>query len=100
MSRLENKIAIVTGSAHGIGKAIAEIFAEEGAAVFLADLDKTAGEETAAAIRKKGGSAIFLRCDVSSATQVATVVKRASEKNGRIDILCNNAAYIGQWHNA
>ncbi|MDQ6631917.1 MAG: SDR family oxidoreductase [Verrucomicrobiota bacterium] len=100
MLRLQNKVTIVTGAAHGIGKAIAEIFAEEGADVSIADLDETAGEKAASAIRKKGGAAIFIRCDVSSAEQVAHVVKRAADKNGRIDILCNNAAYISKWHNA
>ena len=100
MSRLQNKIAIVTGGAHGIGKAIAAIFAEEGASVFVADLDGTAGEKVAADIRHKGGNATFVYCDVSSAEQVANVVKQTSEKSGRIDVLCNNAAYIGKWHNA
>src|SRR4051812_20279820 len=100
MSRLKNKVAIVTGAAHGIGKAIAEIFAEEGANVFIADLDGAAGEKFAAEIRHKGGDATFLSCDVSSSEQVAAVVKRASENNGRIDVLCNNAAYISKWHNA
>ncbi len=100
MPRLKNKIGIVTGAAHGIGQSIAKIFAEEGASVFIADLDETAGENTALAIRKKGGDATFVRCDVSSAEEVAAAVKRASEKNGRIDILCNNAAYIAKWNNS
>jgi len=100
MSRLKNKIAIVTGGAHGIGKAIAEVFGENGASVFIADLDETAGEKIAAEIRHKGGNAVFIFCDVSSSGQVATLVKRAAEINGRIDILCNNAAYMGKWHNA
>lgn len=100
MSRLKNKIAIVTGGAHGIGKAIAQIFAEEGANVFIADLDKKAGEQTAANIREQNGDATFVRCDVSSTAQVGAVIKRASKKTGRIDVLCNNAAYIGKWHNA
>ena len=100
MSRLKNKTAVVTGGAHGIGKAIAAIFAEEGGNVFIADLDGAAGEKVAAEIRHKGCDATFAYCDVSSAEQVATVVKSASEKSGRIDVLCNNAAYIGKWHNA
>lgn len=100
MPRLENKVAIVTGGAHGIGKAISQIFAEEGAHVFVADIDDAAGEKLATEIRHKGGDATFIYCDVSSAEQIAAVVKRASEKNSRIDVLCNNAAYIGKWHNA
>lgn len=100
MQRLKNKIAIVTGAAHGIGKSIAEMFAEHGASVFIADLDETGGEHTAAAIRKLGGDATYIFCDVSSAENVSAVVQRASEKNGNIDILCNNAAYISSWHNS
>ena len=98
--RLNNKIAIVTGGAHGIGRSIAEVFAEEGARVFIADLDR-AGEKVAAQIRRKGGAATFIQCDVSSARQVARAVKRAAGKAGRIDVLCNNAAYISRhWHKA
>jgi NAD(P)-dependent dehydrogenase (short-subunit alcohol dehydrogenase family) len=98
MKRLKDKIAIVTGGAHGIGQAIAMMFAEEGAEVFIADLDAKAGGQTAADIRSKGGRAVFVRCDVSKATQVMRVIKQAM-KLGRIDVLCNNAAYIAKsWH--
>lgn len=101
MPRLQNHVAIVTGGAHGIGKAIAEVFAAEGARVFIADLDAKAGEATAANIRKNGGDAVFVKCDVANAAQVAQVVKLANGKGGRIDVLCNNAAYLSkQWHNA
>src|SRR5262245_57452468 len=100
MSRLKNKTAIVTGAAHGIGKAIAEVFAEEGATVFVADLDANAGTETVAELQQRGGNAVFVPCDVSSREQVERVVNEAAKKSGRLDILCNNAAFIGQWHNA
>jgi NAD(P)-dependent dehydrogenase (short-subunit alcohol dehydrogenase family) len=99
--RLKNKTAIVTGGAHGIGRAIAELFAAEGAAVFIADLDKVAGEEAATSISKAGAKATFVHCDVSFSEQVSHVVKAAVDANGRIDILCNNAAYFSnQWHNS
>jgi NAD(P)-dependent dehydrogenase (short-subunit alcohol dehydrogenase family) len=99
--RLENRIAVVTGGAHGIGKAIAEIFAEEGARVFIADLDKNAGEKVAGEIRERGGEATFIHCDVSSAAHAKRTIKQAAGKAGRIDVLCNNAAYItDKWHNA
>lgn len=100
MKRLKDKIAIVTGGAHGIGQAIAMIFAREGARVFIADLDAKAGGQTAADIRSTGGQATFVQCDVSKAVQVKRVVKRAMGQ-GSIDVLCNNAAYISnRWHGA
>ena len=72
MQRLKNKTAIVTGAAHGIGRAIAECFAKEGATVFVLDLDKKAGAATAKEI---GGT--FVACDVSSSKAVAQAVKAA-----------------------
>ena len=97
--RLNDKIAIVTGAAHGIGRAIAELFAEEGAWVLVADLDEPAGETTAADIRDRGGRAIFRHVDVADADQVAATVRQAAEAgNGRIDVLCNNAAYLTKWN--
>jgi NAD(P)-dependent dehydrogenase (short-subunit alcohol dehydrogenase family) len=99
--RLENKVAIVTGAAHGIGQAIAELFGREGARVFIADLDAKAGLKTAAGIRAAGGQAVFVPCDVSKLAQVRRAVRLASAKTGRVDVLCNNAAYISKvWHKA
>jgi NAD(P)-dependent dehydrogenase (short-subunit alcohol dehydrogenase family) len=100
MDRLKDKISIVTGAAHGIGKAIAEAFAEEGAWVLVVDIDEEYGELTAEQIREKGGQAIFAMCDVGDPKSVAAAVKQAGVENGTIDILCNNAAYIARWHNA
>lgn len=97
--RLKNKIAIVTGGSQGIGQAIAERFAEEGAVVFIADLDKAAGEETVFRIGDAGGRANFIECDVSSPEHVRQVVTTATKASGKIDILCNNAAYLSrEWH--
>ncbi len=77
------------------------MFAEEGASVIIADLDAAAGEETAIGLRKRQRQASFVKCDVSASDQVAQVVKTAASLSGRIDVLCNNAAYItSPWHNA
>jgi NAD(P)-dependent dehydrogenase (short-subunit alcohol dehydrogenase family) len=93
---LENKIAIVTGAAHGIGSAIAELFAEAGAQVAIADIDAEAGSAVAAAL----SGSIFVRADVSVASDVEALVAAAAGIAGRIDVLCNNAAYLGPSHAA
>ncbi len=97
MSRLANKVAIVTGSAHGIGQAIATLFAEHGAWVLVADVDHDAGETVAKQIRQSGGQAQFVLADVTSSDDVEAAVKVAAEKSGRIDVLVNNAAHLGDW---
>lgn len=98
MDRLKDKITIVTGGANGIGRAISELFAEEGAWVLVADIEREAGEETVCGIRGKGGQAEFRRTDVSIPEEVAGAVELAAAKSGRIDVLCNNAAYLGEFH--
>lgn len=95
MDRLKEKVAIVTGGANGIGKAISELFAEEGAWVLVTDIDDQAGNATVKEIREKGGAAEFCHADVSKTPDVAHAVETAAERNGRIDVLCNNAAYLG-----
>lgn len=94
MERVKDKVAIVTGGANGIGRAISELLAEEGAWVLVADIEDQPGNETVTAIHNKGGRAEFCHTDVSRPEDVERAVELAGKWNGRIDILCNNAAYL------
>ncbi|MFE0018634.1 SDR family NAD(P)-dependent oxidoreductase [Mesorhizobium sp. NPDC059054] len=109
MARLTGKSAVITGAADGIGHAIAEAMAKEGAHVFLGDIADTQGEAFAADLRAAGCSAEYVHCDVSNEDDIANLVANAIAKTGRLDILVNNAAIaIGgmpvyemndaQWH--
>ncbi|MBI3548034.1 MAG: 3-oxoacyl-[acyl-carrier-protein] reductase [Elusimicrobia bacterium] len=90
--RLKDKIAIVTGSAQGIGRAIAELFAHEGAKVVMVDMDEALVQRSAGEISQNGASSVAgVRANVTSADDCENVVKSALEKYGKIDILINNA---------
>ncbi|MGH2344827.1 MAG: SDR family NAD(P)-dependent oxidoreductase [Chloroflexota bacterium] len=89
--RLEGKAALVTGAARGVGRAIAERFAREGAHVVIDDVDDAAGQAAAAAIADAGGSVCYLHGDVGRADQVDVLVASAVDAFGPIDILVNNA---------
>ena len=93
IKRLEGKVAIVTGGAHGIGKAYCIGLAREGAKVVIADLDLAAAEDVAKIIEDTGGDAIALRVDVSDATSTLMMARVTAEKFGTVDILINNAAH-------
>ncbi len=89
--RLENKVAIVTGGGSGFGKGIAELFAAEGAAVVVADINGQAAGQVAEGITAAGGRATAAQTDVTKRSEVAAMVAAASETYGRLDILVNNA---------
>lgn len=89
--RLQNKVAIITGGAGGIGKETAFLFASHGARLLLADYDETAGLQTLAELRAQGAEAEFVKADVSSQSDVQNMVRTAVDRFSRIDILVNNA---------
>jgi NAD(P)-dependent dehydrogenase (short-subunit alcohol dehydrogenase family) len=95
--RLKDKVTIITGAAHGIGKAYARRFAEEGAHVVIADSDAEAGQATAKAIADIGSSAWSRTTDVRNFLNVQELMQDTVKKFGRIDVLLNNAAiYVTQ----
>lgn len=89
--RLSNKTAIITGSGSGIGRETAVLFAKEGASVVIGDVNEKGGQETVNEIQAAGGEGMFSRLDVTNKEQVRQVVKDASSRYGKIDILINNA---------
>jgi NAD(P)-dependent dehydrogenase (short-subunit alcohol dehydrogenase family) len=89
---LAGKVAVVTGSAQGIGRALSLGLAGEGAAVVVADLNATGAEQTEAEISSSGGRAVAVELDVSDAAQAEAAIRRAHDIYGRLDILINNAA--------
>ncbi len=92
---LNNKTALVTGGGSGIGKAISTLFAQQGAAVFILDLDEPGSQATVEHIRSLGGTAEFKKCNIASVAEVEQVIHSMAGKG--IDIVVNNAgiAHIG-----
>ena len=88
---LKDRVAIVTGGAKGMGEGICYRFAEEGAAVAVVDIDAKEAEKTAANIKKKGGKAVAITCDVTNEKQVKATVDQVVKEFGKVDILVNNA---------
>jgi NAD(P)-dependent dehydrogenase (short-subunit alcohol dehydrogenase family) len=94
MGSLTGKRALISGGASGIGRATALLFAREGAAVAVVDLDETGGQAVAQMIVNDGGQAVFVRCDVSQAADCQRAVQQTVDKLGGLDILFNNAGII------
>ncbi|MGA9350619.1 MAG: SDR family NAD(P)-dependent oxidoreductase, partial [Anaerolineae bacterium] len=92
--RLTDKVALITGGASGIGRATALLFAQEGAAVCVVDLDEAGGQAVVQTIVDGGGRAIFVRCDVSLAADCQRAVQQTVDELGGLDILFNNAGII------
>jgi NAD(P)-dependent dehydrogenase (short-subunit alcohol dehydrogenase family) len=93
--RLDGKVAIVTGAAHGMGEAEARLFAKEGAKVVVADVLGKEAEAVAAGIRASGGNAIAATIDVTSEPEWVALIAKTLASYGRIDILVNNAGISG-----
>jgi NAD(P)-dependent dehydrogenase (short-subunit alcohol dehydrogenase family) len=94
MSTLKDKVAIITGGASGIGRATAVLFAQEGAAVAILDINAEQGQAAVAEIEAAGGKAIFIACNVARAEDCRRAVEQTAAVFGGVDILFNNAGII------
>lgn len=97
MFRLEDKVALVTGGGSGIGKAISILFAQQGAKVYILDIDEEGVNSTLQSISHSGGIASFIKCSVDNEEEVHDVINSIGNKTGKIDIVVNNAgiAHVG-----
>ena len=92
---LEGKVGLVTGGTSGIGRDTAILFAKAGAKVVVAGRRELEGEETVELVRAAGGDGLFVKTDVSKASQVETLIQKVVEKFGRLDVAFNNAGVEG-----
>jgi len=100
--QVEGKVALVTGGASGIGEAVVELLAKEGATVVATDIDELRGPEVVARIAKAGGKAAFLEQDVTSEERWVEIVAEIAKRFGRLDVLVSNAGVLapnGRIHN-
>ena len=92
---LKNKVALVTGASSGIGRAVALVWAREGARVVVSDMNRAGGEETVGLVLAQGGEAILLAADVGQAKDAQSLVEQTVAHYGRLDVACNNAGIGG-----
>ncbi len=93
--RLKDKVALITGAAHGMGESTALLFAREGAKVIVADVLEREGEAVATAIVVAGGDAVFIRLDVAEEQHWIAAMRDVIQRYGRLDVLVNNAGISG-----
>jgi NAD(P)-dependent dehydrogenase (short-subunit alcohol dehydrogenase family) len=96
-TELEGKVGLVTGGTSGIGRETAVLFAKAGAKVVVAGRRELEGNETVELIRSAGGDGLFVKTDVSRASEVDTLIQKAVERFGRLDVAFNNAGIEGVW---
>jgi len=94
---LENKVAFITGSASGIGKETALLFAKEGAKVMISDINEEQGNEAVEDVKKIGGEAAFVKCNVANYQDVQNLLAATVKHFGRLDVAVNNAGIGGSW---
>lgn len=94
--RLKDKVAVITGAGAGIGREAALLFSREGAKVVVVDITTEPGEATVRQIKQNGGEAIFIRADVSKASDVEKLIAETIARYGKLDILYNNAGVLGK----
>lgn len=96
MAKFTGKVALVTGAASGIGRSVAQQYAQQGARVVVSDVDDAGGLETVRLIKDAGGEALYVRADVSSAVECESLVQKTLQAYGRLDMACNNAGIGGE----
>src|SRR5437762_4494220 len=92
--RLDGKVALITGAGSGIGRETAVLFADEGAAVLVVDIEDQAGADTVSAVERAGGRAAYVHADVSRGADCARMVSAAEQAFGKLDVLFNNAGIM------